>query len=266
MPLDSQRTRRRAGLGGLALAVICGLVPAGACRGTLVRQYEYEEDLQLSLDGSATLYVNASIPALVALRGLPLDPDPSARLDRSKVRALYEAGGVRVSRVSAWRRNRRRFVSVRLDTDTVGQLARVAPLGWSTYRLDSVDDSYVYRQEVGPSAKTPVGAVGWTGKELVAFRLHVPSKIEYHNTLPANFERGNILLWEQPLSDRRAGVPLVMEVRMHSQSILAHTLWLFAFSGLVALTVFAAFTWWLFRRGAGPDRPAGLRGGAIGRG
>ena len=33
-----------------------------------------EEDLYLALDGSATLVVNASIPALVALRGLDLDP------------------------------------------------------------------------------------------------------------------------------------------------------------------------------------------------
>ena len=50
--------------------------------GGLGGQYEYEEEIYLELDGSATVVVNASIPALVALRGLPLDPNPEARIDR----------------------------------------------------------------------------------------------------------------------------------------------------------------------------------------
>ena len=42
-----------------------------ACGGRLFgKVYEYEEDIYLSLDGSAELIVNASVPALVALRGL----------------------------------------------------------------------------------------------------------------------------------------------------------------------------------------------------
>ena len=43
--------------------------------------YEYEEELYLGLDGSATLNVNASVPALVALRGVDLNQ--SARAIRS---------------------------------------------------------------------------------------------------------------------------------------------------------------------------------------
>jgi hypothetical protein len=242
-------------LGKLALISALLLVSVGGCRGALVRQYEYEEDVQLSLDGSATLYVNASLPALVALRGLPLDPDPAARLDRNKIRALYESAGARVSRVSAWRRSRRRFVSVRVDVGDLKQLARIAPLAWSTYRFDRVGDAYLYRQTVGPSANPPVATVGWTGREVVGFRVSVPSTIESHNALPENLERGNILLWEQTLADRRAGVPLVMEVRMESQSILARTLWLFALSSLVAVSVVAALIWCIVRRGA-PPKPA----------
>ena len=53
------------------LVVLC-VVEAG-CGGTgsgrgLTRQYEYEQDIYLDLDGSASVIVNASIPALIAPR------------------------------------------------------------------------------------------------------------------------------------------------------------------------------------------------------
>jgi preprotein translocase subunit Sec61beta len=60
-----------------------------ACSGPLVKQYEYEEDIHLSLDGSAIVYVNASVPALVALRGLDLDPRSGSRLDRQTIREIF---------------------------------------------------------------------------------------------------------------------------------------------------------------------------------
>ncbi len=75
--------RRRSAQGSLAGA---------ACGGNLLsRKYEYEEDIYLGLDGSATIYVNASVPALVALRGFDLDVSPRARLDRAAVRAMFES-------------------------------------------------------------------------------------------------------------------------------------------------------------------------------
>ena len=46
---------------------------------------------------------------------------------------------------------------------------------------------------------------------MVAFRWHLPSKILDHNALPDNFRRGNILVWEQSLAERRRGVPLALE-------------------------------------------------------
>ena len=46
---------------------------------------------------------------------------------------------------------------------------------------------------------------GWNGREIVAFRLHLPSKVGYHNAGPDNPKRGNILVWEQPLADRLRG-------------------------------------------------------------
>jgi hypothetical protein len=59
-----------------------------SCREMVARKYEYEEDVYLKLDGSATVYLNAAVPALVALRDAPLPVDPAARLDRNVVRAF----------------------------------------------------------------------------------------------------------------------------------------------------------------------------------
>jgi hypothetical protein len=89
-------------------AVLCCSAIAAACSGRVLKpQYEYEEELYLRLDGSATVNVNASIASLVALRGADLRVDPDARVDRERVRAFFEGPGVAVSRVSLSRRDGR---------------------------------------------------------------------------------------------------------------------------------------------------------------
>src|SRR5262249_9748861 len=69
------------------VAALCAIGCAAA--GSLFRQYEYEEDMYLALDGSAQLYVNSSLAALNALRGSSLSTDPSVAVDRSAVRAFF---------------------------------------------------------------------------------------------------------------------------------------------------------------------------------
>src|SRR5436190_1103185 len=124
------------------LCVLCVLLTSACGTTTLFRQYEYEEEIYLSLDGSATVYVNSSRAALFA---------------------------------------------------------------WSTYQFRRDGDQFRYLQTVGASAGKDVGSVGWNGSEIVAFRLHLPSKIRYHNT-GREVGRGNILVWEQPLADRLRSV------------------------------------------------------------
>src|SRR3954469_667572 len=106
-----------------------------ACGGRIFgKQYEYEEDLYLATDGSADLIVNASIPALVSLRGLTLDADPSTEVDRDAVRAAYQSADTDVTRVSRpWRRDGRRFVQVRMKVHDVRTLHTAAPFSWSRY-------------------------------------------------------------------------------------------------------------------------------------
>ena len=82
------------------------MLAASSCSVVLPKQYEYEEEIYLALDGTATVYVNGSIPALVALRGLPLDVKPRALVDRNQIRALYTSPVTQVTRVSTSRRKR----------------------------------------------------------------------------------------------------------------------------------------------------------------
>jgi hypothetical protein len=231
----------RAVLMSVAVAIASGV---SACGGLgLVQHYEYDEDITLSVDGSATVYVNASIPALVNLRGMDLDVRPTALLDRAKVRALFSSPVARVTRVSRWRRFGRQFVQVRLAVDDITKLGGAPPFAWATYNIDRRDGLIIYRQLIGTSAGRPVGDVGWKGDELVAVRVHLPSRIRYHNAGAGNLKRGNILVWEQSLADRQAGTPLNAEARIEETPILYSTLVLFAVSGALALFVLSVIIW-----------------------
>jgi hypothetical protein len=118
-------------------------------------------------------------------------------------------------------------------------------------RLERMGELYRYREDFAGSANRKVGDVGWDGSELVAFRLHLPSKIAYHNAGKDNLLRGNILLWEQLLSARLAGDRLEMEARMEPTSILYRTLWLFAGSMVAAFAVLGGIIWWVVKKGKG---------------
>jgi hypothetical protein len=240
-----------------AFVLLVALAAAG-CGVGITQQYEYEEEIYLSVDGSATIYVNASIPSLVNLRGLDLDATPSARLDKNTFRALYTSPATRVSRVSTWRRFGRRFVQIRVEVDDIRKLGTAPPFSWGTIQLEKKDDLLVFREMLAAAAGKAVGDVGWTGREQVAFRVHLPSKIRYHNAAQGNLRRGNILVWEQTFAERQAGKPLEMEARIETVSILYRTLWLFGVSGLLAIAVLAAIIWWVMRK---PAAAAGATGG-----
>ena len=244
----------------LVAVVFVAAAAGAACKGGIFgKQYEYEEDLYLSLDGSATLIVNASIPALVALRGIDLDLNPAARLDLNRIRAAYQSPVADATRVSPWRRAGRRFVQVRLNVKDIRKLSETLPFSWSRYALSVQNGHHVFEQKVGASALRPgtLQSVGWNGSELVAFRLHLPSRIIWHNSRdldtnqPNSTARGNILAWEQHLADRLEGTPLDIKVELDSQSILHRTLWLFGGAFAAAVAVLALLIWFTMSRGGG---------------
>lgn len=237
----------------LAVGVLAG------CRNPLARQYEYSEQLYLDVDGSAELVIDSSIAALVALRNLPLDVSPSVPVDREKVRAAFtDAGCGEVTVNRPWRRHGRRFVQIVLEQDDVRRFAACGPVSWSSFDLQVVTsgerDEVRFTQVVGPPSAGEPGAVNWDGSEIVGFKLHLPSRILFHNVRrledgsPGSPDRGNILTWEQWLADRRKGQPIRMEVRMDSQSILNHALWLFAGAFIGAVLLLVSTVWLVVRR------------------
>ena len=90
----------------------------------------------------------------------------------------------------------------------------------------------------------------------MAFRLHVPSRISFHNAPSKTVERGNIVIWEQPLEARLRGEPVDIRVVMARESILASTLTLFGAMIVLAALTFGAVIWLVMRRG---QKPTGSR-------
>jgi hypothetical protein len=220
----------------------------GSISSVVARKYEYEEDIFLALDGSATIYVNASVPALVALRGLQLPIDPKARLDRMVVRDLYSTPVSIVESVTTSRREGRRYVHLRLDVPDIRRLSEAAPFAWSTYRYLEGDSRFEFGQEMRDAAGQSVAGAGWDGDELIAVRLHLPSRVDYHNSPERTIRRGNILVWEQPLVERMKGTPLLVEARMEKESILFRTLALFAGMAVLVVMTFAGAIWFVKTR------------------
>ena len=240
------------------LAVLAAALAGASCSNVITRKYEYEEDVYLDLDGSATVYVNAAVPALVALRDAPLPLDPNARLDRNDVRAWFQGPGARVASVSTSRREGRRYVHLRIETDDIRALSQGAPFAWSAYGLVEKDGVFVFTQRMTAAAGNDAGDVGWQGDELMAVRLHLPSRVPFHNAPSRTIERGNIITWEQPLTARAKGEPLAIEVHLERDSILFQTLALFGGMAVLAIATLAFFIWWVGRKGKRQTPPASV--------
>jgi hypothetical protein len=233
----------------LAFALVLIAVLASiACGNIIARKYEYEEEIFLDLDGSASVYVNASVPALVALRGAKLPIDPAARLDRQAVREIYDTPVSHVASVTTSRREGRRYVHLRIDVSDVRRLAEAPPFAWSSYTYGEQEGQFEYTQTVRGAAGQSAGSAGWDGSELVAVRLHLPSVITWHNSPSKKVERGNIVVWEQPLSERQKGAPLEIVARMETESILFRTLALFGAMGVLVVITFIAVIWFVKSR------------------
>lgn len=253
------RPAQRAVCALVIVAATLTLIPA--CGGPVFgRQFEYEEEIFLSLDGSVSVVVNASIAAMVVLRGATLDTNADARVDRDAVRAFYQCPGAEVIRVSRpWERAGRRFVQVRVDAPDLHALSTCPAFGWAAYALTREQGTMRYTQRIGavvPPGAVTAQSVGWTGDELVAVRMHLPSRITFHNAPSREVERGNILTWEQPLRSRLAGEPIDIDVRMDERSILRRTMTVFALAVGAALILLAAIVWRVRRAGQKSGQPS----------
>ena len=115
-----------------------------------------------------------------------------------------------------WRRKGRRFVQVRTAHRPTCARCRSAGCwpGPPTRSTRKARRCATSRRSARRPAAIPARRE-WDGSELVAFKLHLPSRILDHNVKRLDgtngaAERGNILTWEQTLEDRRAGKPIDM--------------------------------------------------------
>src|SRR4029078_8368956 len=144
-----------------------------------------------------------------------LDADPKARAEQVKtqVRALYPSPDADVRRVNTWRRHGRRFACDYLRIPQPRNLPKAAPFSWAAYELRQDGEEMLFKHTLSKPPASPEDAAraGWRGNELVAFRLHLPARIRFHNSRyydtnqVRDASRGNILTWEQRLGARRGG-------------------------------------------------------------
>ena len=204
------RSRRRRDCGcraGVLIAASCG---AGGDGGGFFRQYEYEEEMYLSLDGTATVYVNSSLPALNALRGTAFDDDArTRRIDREAVRAFFTTPDARASTarraVAAQRPPLRPRPARRRRRAPAGRGGAVRVVDVRASSATAICSSTARRS--AHAAGKDAGDAGWTRTGARGVPAAPAEQIRYHNT-GRRIGRGNILVWEQPLAERLRGAPL----------------------------------------------------------
>jgi hypothetical protein len=209
------------------LIVLTGAAAAGCGSGGLFRPYEYEEDVYLSLDGSATVYVNASIPALDVLRGAPFDADPRARLDRDAVRRFYTTPVTRVTAINESRRSGRRHPATTIAVDDIRKLGDACP-AWSptisiwTTNKPSTASRLARWPDNGPSMQDGTAAKSSRS----GFICRAASRM--HNAGANNMKRATSWCGSSPFPIAFAG-RLVLDA-MRTESILYSALTLFGFT------------------------------------
>ena len=199
----------------------------------IVRLASRRGDASIAIAAISACGVRESVRAAIRIRrtGLPVGRRPrdgrhrrvagragrvARRRDRSvdgRRRPIATASGAcskpraaaSTTSAASGRASGRRFVQVQVAIDDVRQLPACGLLAWSSYALTPIDAGRASttsrrsaRRRAGAAAAVDAG----TATELVAFKLHVPSRIRYQNVklldgTNGTVERGNILTWEQ---------------------------------------------------------------------
>ena len=238
---------------GAAVGVFL-LAFAAGCSNPLGRQYEYEEQIYLSVDGSATVIVDASIPAFVALRGAAFDPSMAAGVNRDQVRAWLESSGCRDVRVGQpWVRRGRRFVQVRISVTDIRELGSCGALGWSRYQFERGDEAIHFVQEVGRIGRRQSGhrELGRQGARRVQAARAQPHPLSQRATARGRIARRCRSREHPDLGTDARRSPCRPAAPPGSadgpESILFRTLSLFAMAFAAAVLVLTGIVWMTIR-------------------
>lgn len=221
---------------------LLALLLASQIGGCLV--YEFEHEMWLRVDGSGSLNVTGRPELWAAFKGAG---GPEGEVTPDALRALFERSGLEVRRVTLTERGGRPYLFVSADFEDVNRLGGSPAFPDLEIGLRREGERLVFegrwrRAGKGEVAQPPPG-------ELVAFRVHVPSRVYSHKNAADGVERGNILSWRESLESALDGRPLDFGAEIGDSSILRGMLALFA--GAIALggALVAFAIWLLWRRG-----------------
>ena len=220
---------------------VLALLLAASFRGCVA--YEFEHEFWVRVGGSGRVNVTARPELWAAMKGLKGGTDV-----RDAVRALFEASGLRVRRVTLTHREGRPYLFVSADFEDVSRLAGTP--AFPDLALSLRPDGENLRLE-GRWARPP-GLPDPAPDQrdgLMAVRFHLPSKVYSHRNAFAGVERGNIVGWRQTVTEGLAGRPLELGAVMDRRSILMSTVGLFASAIAVAVVLFGAALYWVVRAG-----------------
>jgi hypothetical protein len=210
--------------------------------------YEYEHEFWLRTDGSGTVQVTGRPALWTAFKRLGSAHDPEGTATREAARALFEASGLRVRRVTLTRREGRSYLFVAADFADVNRLSGTPAFPDLRLSLRREGD----RLRLDGEWRRPETAPDLGGRDregLMAVRFHLPSRVHEHRNAAAGVERGNIVAWQQHVAHGRDGQPLVVGALMDSRSILGATIALFAAAVALALALLAIGLWLIVRHG-----------------
>ena len=207
-------------------------------------KYEYEEEVDLRIDGSGEFYIHATQDLFTSLHGVGRADSEAAFLD--ELRAFYDSSAFEVVSVKRSRRNTRTFFHVRgrfVDLAGLSDHAGFAVRGLSIGRGEELS----LKAHVEGKDKWK-DVVRLPDDALVAFRFHFPSPVRHHNST-VSLERGNIVRWETTVSELRRGVPLHLEARFDRRTVFSMTLILLATAGASVILIISASLYFLTRLG-----------------
>ena len=245
-----------AALAAVRRAACGGAADGGAGGGGFFRQYQYEEEVYLSLDGDGDgLRQRVTGRAQCPARHVVRHRAERAARSRGRARVLFDAGdaGRRADQRVAPEQPQvrpREARGRRHPPARRGGAVRVVDLRIHTRRRS-------VRLSAGDRARSREGRRATSGgPDGKSSRSGCICRARSGITTAGARTRGNILTWEQPLADRLRGTPLVLDARMDPQSILYRTLWLFGWTVVAVAITFVFVIWWIRRRAPAEKRAA----------
>ena len=203
-------------------------------------QFEYEEEIDLSIDGTGEFYVHTTQELFTTVHGVRGADSETAFTE--ELRAFYDSPAFQVVSVKRSRRDSRTFFHVRGRFADLAGLSEQAGLAVRDFRIEHGDE---LRLEATVDGKD---FTGLPDDARVAFRFHFPSPVRYHNST-LGLEHGNIVRWEASVLELRQGVPLQLEARFDRRTVFSMTLVLLAAAVASVILVISAALFFLTRLG-----------------